>query len=81
MREALADKRYPFIADRIRHILEDETQSSRNGNVKFFQRLHAVKTGVSGLLDMNRKIYSTFMDNIKGIMLHTNSANTSNNLN
>lgn len=67
MCEALTDPRYPVIADRIRHILADETQTSRNGGVQFFKRLHAVKPGINGLLDANRKIYSTFMDNIKGI--------------
>lgn len=67
MREELTDKRYPFIAASIRNILEEETQSSRNGSVQFFQRLHAVKPGVSGFLDMNRKIYSSLVDNIKGI--------------
>lgn len=68
MRQALTDKRYPFIGDRIRHILEEESQPSRNGSVQFFQRIHAVKPGVNCLLDMNRKIYSTLMNNIKGMI-------------
>lgn len=71
MRLALQDPRYPELSTKIYAVLEPSAVNASakegllyGGGVQFSQRLHAVRKGLNGMLDLNRTIYAALMVDI-----------------